>query len=91
MNWFKKKVFEWVLKFLKGKIRGAGTEINELYENLYILSMNEFMAWCMNKISKRNLNTISFPSYLKEINDPLRDDIEEWIDGAIDGLDPREK
>ena len=89
MNWLKLKAFGWFLKFLKGKIKSAGADINEFYLNLYTMSINKFMSWCLNKLATRNLDVITFPDYLKELNNPLRDDVEEYIDAAIDGLDPR--
>ena len=89
MNWFKKKAFGWLLKFLKNKIKGSNPEINALYVKFYGLSIQELLADLTSTLAHRDLSAITFTEYLKEINNPLRDDIEEWIDSAIDGLDPR--
>jgi hypothetical protein len=89
MNWLKKKAFGWALNLLKAKIKSSSPEINALYYNFYSMSTNDFLAYCTNTLSGKDFNTLSFPSYIKEINNPMQDNIEEWIDTAIDGLDPR--
>lgn len=96
-NWIKKIALKWAIKFLKGKIEDSikndptlGPQLELFWNNIYAMSMNDFLAYCTNTLSKKNLNAISFPMYLKGLISPLRDDVEEVITGVIDGMDPRQ-
>lgn len=95
-KWIKNLALKWAIKFLRGKINEyiqsepvAGQQLKVFWMNIYAMSANEFLSYCTNEISGKNFNQISFPTYLKDLISPLRDDVEEVINTAIDGMDPR--
>lgn len=95
IQWIKNKAIKWGVKLLKNQLVALiskhpdGKNIQILWENLYIMSTNDFLTYCTNTLSGENLNSVSFPEYLKNLIKPLKDDVESIIDNTIDGFDPR--
>lgn len=87
-KWVQNLALKWAISFIKGKIKDAGEDVNIFMLNLYSMNIADFMTYCMETLSKKDLKIITFPEYLKQIIVPLDDNVEEPIVKVIDGLKP---